>query len=241
MSKPRTLVLVLLLSAGPAWAGSFRVNPVRLALSKATATTSVDVTNTGQQATVVQAVLKKWTQRDGGNVYTATRALLATPPIFKIAPEHRQVVRVGLLVPPANDVETAYRLFLTEVPPAPHPGFVGLQIALRVSIPIFVAPIAGKAAPRLVWRLRHAGENRIEVIAVNDGSGHARVTDLSLGASISGPALAQLKGGNGYVLPHAEHIWKLSYSAGIRQAQVLFVRGKTAQGRVFQTQLSWAQ
>lgn len=240
MRTSRVLVFVLMASAGTAWAGSFQVSPVRLELTNARTTTTVDITNTGAQATVVQAVLRKWTQKGGEDVYTATRDLIATPPIFKISPKESQVVRVGLLVPPARHEETAYRLFLTEVPPAPRPGFVGLQVALRVSIPIFVAPLTGQAAPKLAWHLRHVGQDKIELIAVNQGTGHTRVTGLSLGASAHGPALAQVKTDNGYVLPHAEHIWSVKSPAAIKEGEVLFVRGKTARGD-FQTQLSRAQ
>lgn len=240
MQKSVSLLLLATLSVGTAWAGSFTVNPVRLALSLAQKTTAVEVTNTGRQATVVQAVLKRWVQRGGENIYTATKDLLATPPIFNIAPKDSQIVRVGLLKQPGERIERAYRLFLTEVPPAPHSGFVGLQVALRVSIPIFVAPRLGPVAPKLVWRLERHGAKSLKLVADNLGTGHARVTDLSLVARPKGPGLAEITADNGYVLPHAEHVWNVRPKTRIKTGQTLFIRGKTSHG-VFQTQLSWAQ
>lgn len=239
MLKSSLIALLLALCASSAWAGSFTVNPVRLDLSKEQPTTSVEITNTGKQPTVIQAVLKAWSQKDGRNVYSSTRALLATPPIFDIAPNDNQVVRVGLLGSPDNREEKAYRLFLTEVPPKSHGDFRGLQVALRVSIPIFIAPLSGKPTPKLTWRFQQTGPGKFEVITDNTGTAHARITDLELSAVSGGKVLTKVRTDNGYVLAGTQHVWHVDTRIGlIKQGQVLFLRGKTTKGS-FSIQLPW--
>ena len=79
-----------------------------------------------------------------------------SPPIATIAPDKEQIIRVGLRRAPDKERELSYRLFLQEVPAPPKPGFQGLQVALRVGLPVFVQPkrsgegdaVVGRAAAR---------------------------------------------------------------------------------------------
>lgn len=213
-----------------AWAGSFAVNPVRLQLSAAQPTTVLNVTNNGKTPTVVQLSLVAWSQVGGKNTYTPTRALLATPPIFTIAAGGKQTVRVGLRVKPDAIHETGYRLFMTQVPPKPRPGFRGLQVVLRMSLPVFVAPQSGAAAPKLTWSIHRLGSNKAELTVTNNGTAHAQVSDLSLALSTTGDALAKPAIGNGYILPGASRIWEFKFKSYVKREQALVVRGKTQQG-----------
>src|SRR5450631_534292 len=63
------------------------------------------------------------------------------------------VVQLELMSKPDAKLETAYRLFLQEVPPPNESGVQGLQVLLRVGIPVFVEP-AGDAAPEVHWSAR---------------------------------------------------------------------------------------
>ena len=110
-------ILVALGLAVPGWAqaGSFEVNPVGLTLSGTHSTEVVTVTNASDSLTVVQLQVVAWSQENGEDVYTPTRNVLATPPIFTVPAGGQQTVRLGLMSKPDAKLETAYRLFLQEV------------------------------------------------------------------------------------------------------------------------------
>lgn len=222
--------LLLPFAVATGWAGSFAVNPVRLHLSAAQPTTVLNVTNNGKTPTVVQLSLVAWSQMGGKNTYTPTRALLATPPIFTIAAGGEQTVRVGLRIKPDATHEMAYRLLMSQVPPKPRPGFRGLQVVLRMSLPVFVAPRSGTDKPKLAWSIQRLGNGRAKLTVTNSGTAHAQVSDLSLASSATGTALAKPAIGNGYILPGASRIWEFKFKSSVKHGQGLVVRGKTQQG-----------
>jgi len=168
-------------------AASLALVPVRLALTAKQPIGALTVRNDGDEATVVQLEVSGWSQADGKDVYTATSEILATPPIFTVAPGGSQLVRVGMRRPADADHELTYRLFLQEVPPPPKPDFKGLQVALRFGVPVFVgavtAPAKGTVAPvaTLRWRARAAaGSNKVTLTATNAGTVHVQVTHFTL-------------------------------------------------------------
>lgn len=223
------LVTVMLLAPWGARAASFQVNPVRVVLSAAQPTAVLHVTNTSDTPTVVQLQSLAWSQNDGHDVYTPTRALLATPPIFTIAPGHAQVVRIGLRSAPDSRRETSFRLFLSEVPPAPQSGFRGLQIALRIGIPVFVEP-AAPTAPALQWSWQRLSAEQVEIRATNTGSAHVEITKLMLGTPGRNAPLVSEFGG--YVLPGATHTWTVKLAAPLPAKAALEITADSDQGRL---------
>ncbi|MGU7841263.1 fimbrial biogenesis chaperone [Burkholderia sp. AW33-5] len=182
--KLATWIAAVTLAA--AWADSqatdFTVSPVRVELSAAQRSVALTVKNESpDQPVVVQLRTAAWSQNAGDDVYASTGDLIAAPPIFTIAPGSSQVVRIGLRRAPGADRETSYRLYLQEIPPAPKPGFAGVQIALEMSLPIFVKP-AADTAPRLRWSAapRPAGTGMLALRVTNDGTAHAQVANLAL-------------------------------------------------------------
>lgn len=190
-----------------ALAGSFEVNPVRVDLSAATRSAALTVRNNGTEPVVVQVSVQAWSQRDGADVLEATNDVLASPPIATIAPDKEQIVRIGLRRAPDPAKELSYRLFLQEVPPPPRPGFQGLQVALRVGLPIFVRPASGPAKAALVWNAE-LRDGVIVLKAQNRGSGHVQISDVQLFAANGKEPIAaasQLV----YVLPGQSRDWSL--------------------------------
>ena len=171
-----------------ATAASIALVPVRLALTAKTPIGALTVRNDGGEATVVQLEVVSWSQADGKDVYTATSEILATPPIFTVAPGGSQLVRVGMRRPADANRELTYRVFLQEVPPPPKPDFKGLQVALRFGVPVFVGAATaqqakGSVAPvaTLQWRARAAaGNGQITLTATNAGTAHVQVTHFTL-------------------------------------------------------------
>jgi fimbrial chaperone protein len=225
---------VLLLAPLGARAASFQVNPIRLTLSAEQATDVLRVTNTSDSPTVVQLQIVVWSQENGQDVYTPSRALLATPPIFTVAPGSQQVVRVGMRSAPDAKQETCYRLFLSEVPPAPAPGFRGVQIALRIGIPVFVEP-AQPTAPALQWSAKRVSASELEIAAANNGTAHAEI--LKLIVAEKGRSTPLLQEFGGYLLPGARRAWTIKLAVPLTANAPLEITADTDRGS-FHAQLA---
>lgn len=141
-------LLVALLACGPALGASFGVSPVRVELDAKRHVAVVQLTNHSTQPLSVQAEARPWPADAGGP------ALVVNPPIATLAPGATQTVRIGLRERPAGAVERGYRVYFTELPaPSAQPASgATLGVALRVGIPVFVAPLRREPQP-LRWRL----------------------------------------------------------------------------------------
>ena len=177
-------VLLAAMSTGLG-AGSFQVNPVRIELRDGATSSAVIVRNGGTEPVVVQTSVLAWAQADGKDVYAPTTEALATPPIATIAPGGEQVLRVGLRRPPDPKRELAYRLYVQEIPGTPQAGFQGLQVALRVGIPVFVTPLA-TIARDFDWVATRAPEGSVRLAVRNRGNVHLQVYDFVLRGATDG-------------------------------------------------------
>ena len=196
-----------LVPAAGAGAASLSVLPVRVQLGAKTPIVALTVRNESGEATTVQLHAMQWTQVDGVDRYEPTREVLATPPIFTIAPGGSQIVRVGLRRAPDPTRELSYRLFLQEVPPAPAPGFTGMQVTLRFSLPVFVAA-AAPARPALRWQAR-LQDGATVLSALNDSDSHVEITQLDLADAGSRNPL-QSGAVQNYLLPGQRHEWRIT-------------------------------
>lgn len=231
----RSLCLGLLLATPlVAQAATLGVSPVRLTLSPAHPTGVLNVNNTASDSELVQVQLVKWSQENGKDVFAPTQAILATPPIFRLEGGGTQVIRVGLRTPPTSGKETTYRLFMTQIPPPKQPGFVGLQFALRVSLPIFVDPVT-KVAPVLRWSAKLLSPKKLVVNATNVGTAHVQVLRLTLALPAPRKSLSHKAGS--YILPGNTAHWDFKLNSPLAKGVQLHVSAKTDQGD-FQATLS---
>lgn len=200
-------LVLFIVAVSSAIAGSFQVSPVSATLTRDQPVSALTVRNTGAEAAVIQLEAMAWSQPNGKDQYVPAPDILATPPIFTIAPGGTQVIRVGSRQPPGG-TERAYRLFLREVPPPPKPGFSGLRMNLQISLPVFVHQDAA-SAPQLEWQAEQtaAGQTRIHV--TNRGQTHARLSRFKLSAN-SGDKPVPMEDHIVYVLPGATHDWLLN-------------------------------
>jgi fimbrial chaperone protein len=164
---------------------------------------------------VVQLQIVSWSQQDGKDVLEPSRDLLATPPIFTVPAGGSQTVRVGLRQRSNIQTEGSYRLILQEVPPPPKPEFRGLQVALRLSVPVFIAPaVAPAVAPTtaMTWQANVTSTpdapTDLTVAAVNTGTAHVQVLGLKLfSGGVELPIASPPE--TGYVLPGQGRQWRL--------------------------------
>ena len=162
-----------------ATASDLVVNPIRVVLDDKNPAAVVTLQNAGQEARVIQTELLRWTQKEGKDVYTPTRDLLVNPPVFTLAAGQSQLIRVGLNRPQDANQELAYRLYIQEVPPPAKPGFTGLQMALRIGLPVFVSPKA-TLNPRIRWQANRTSAGLIRLAVTNEGNFHIHLTDIQL-------------------------------------------------------------
>ena len=191
----------LVAACAAANAANFTVTPVRVELSSMQRSVALTVRNdTSDEPVVVQLSTVAWSQKEGEDVYAPTTDVIATPPIFTLAPGATQVVRVGLRHPQAAEHEVSYRLYMREVPPAPKPGFAGVRIALEMDLPIFAKPQTS-IAPKLHWKMGPRQANGAVGITVhNAGDAHVQLANLVLAAPGAREPVATYPGFV-YVLP----------------------------------------
>jgi fimbrial chaperone protein len=197
--------LAALLALPSAGAGTFTISPLRVDFTGTTGTAALTVRNEEAAAVVVQAEGLSWSQADGQDAFQPTRDLLVSPAVFTLAPGGSQLVRVALRRAPDATRELAYRMVLQEVPQAASPDFTGLQVALRLSIPVFVAPLA-PSAPELAWTARTGADGRTTLTARNAGTANARLQRFAL-KSTDGKSTLFEQPGLAYVLPGASRQW----------------------------------
>jgi len=155
---------------GAALAGSLSVDPIRLEITQGRRTATLRVRNQEQAPVTIRAYALAWSQVDGEDRYEDSSAVIVSPPIFTIPAGGTQLIRVGLRSPSAN--ARAYRLMVEEVPQA-RPGG-GVQVALRLNLPLFAMMNAGTAA-ELGWAASRGADGRWTVEAVNNGANYVRV------------------------------------------------------------------
>lgn len=211
-----------------AQAGSFEINPVVLALSASHPSDTITVHNTGLMPVVVQTELSIWSQENGENTYAPNRDLVTTPPIFTVPPGGQQLVRIGLRSPAPPAHELSYALFLTEIPPA-HKQGIGLQIALRIGMPVFVEP-AGDIRPDLQWSAKLLPGGKLAVTAANSGSGHIQIVGFKLFRGQDKSPLVDSSGG--YVLPGKNRSWTVQPAHAMAAGAELQLSAETADGTV---------
>jgi fimbrial chaperone protein len=162
-------------------AASLDVNPVRIDLAGPGRPSELRLTNTGNEAVSVQIDVRRWSQDlNGSDELVDTDALLAVPPLFTVGPGERQIVRIAYLGNAAHELEQSFRLIATEIA-----GLTGeasssaLSMRLRLSLPVFVAPVLGSTPDIVVSRVRPA-PNGTNVVLRNVGNAHAKINQIDL-------------------------------------------------------------
>jgi len=159
--------------------GSFTVTPLRVDIAPKATGGVIEVINTSAGTMAVQAQQRAWVQRNGLDGQEDTRDLIVSPAVFALNPGEKQVVRIALRGAPDARLERAYRLLVSEIPnpqTTTAPAQSGLRIALRMDIPLFVAPLQ-PAAPQPSYALDAEGAR---LIVRNAGDAHIRYTDFTV-------------------------------------------------------------
>jgi fimbrial chaperone protein len=221
-------LLVWMLCVGAAHASSFNISPIRAELSGAHRTEVLTLRNAEDEPVVVEVHVVQWSQENGEEQLEDTRDVLVTPPVMQIPGNGEQIVRLALRREADANRELTYRVIFQEVPQAAAPEFTGLRVALRISIPIFVAPAHAQAKSEMAWEAHWRDDGNLELAATNRGSGHLQVIDFDV--DLPG-ANAALHGNTAkYVLPGSRMIWTLKPPENADKQGSISIHGRSDQG-----------
>lgn len=175
--------------------------------------------NQGSAPAVMQVRVFRWTQVNGEDRYEEQLDVEASPPMARIQPGARQLIRLTSDRTARLPGESAYRVIVDEIPvrdaaaegsslsdgEASASPSVGVRFQMRYSIPLFVyAPLADgtkldrKSAPQLVCTLSGEQEQK-RVQITNSGKTSVRLVDAAF--DVAGQQVFLGKGLVGYALP----------------------------------------
>ncbi len=147
-----SLAFALLAFALPVRAAEFELSPTRVRLDARHLVDTVQVGNSGASPLGFEVTVARWRMdADGAWQLEPSDDLVVHPLLLEIAPGSKARLRVGLLVPPTDPGEAAYRIELHEQPSAgAATSGSGVRMLTRISLPVFVSGgDAGKPAPIL--------------------------------------------------------------------------------------------
>ncbi|WP_053121731.1 molecular chaperone [Pseudomonas sp. P1.31] len=221
----RAVLALFTLGTGYAHAASsvliWPIDPVLEADQQASA---LWLENRGTETANLQIRVFGWSQNGYEEQYQNQRDVIGSPPVAKIEPGQKQLVRLTRTkdVPPGQ--ELAYRIIIDEIPSAQPPSAEGgktaaaIRFQMRYSVPLFAYGAGlwskedstrqrdpkGIGLPQLTWRTV-AVDGRPYVEVRNQGAVHARLTDVAIKQGGQNKPLAE--GLLGYVLPGAVMRW----------------------------------
>lgn len=180
--------------------------------------------NRGSEEANLQVRVFAWRQGEFDDQYENQRLIIGSPPVAKIAPGQKQLIRLTRTKDAPAGQEQAYRIIIDEIPPATPPSDgtdkpqAAIRFQMRYSVPLFVygqglwgkpdangqRDAAGVGKPLLNWRQVSVG-GRPHVEIRNIGPVHARLTDVVM--QQGGQSRPVVEGLLGYVLPGATMRW----------------------------------
>jgi fimbrial chaperone protein len=201
------VIVATLLAQTSVWAGVFSVTPVRIYITPKDRAVAVTITNQEDSEIVLQADIYDWSQDPNGeDKLTLTEDLLLSPPIIKLGPNARQVVRLAMLAPHDASHQMTYRMVMREVPEAVKPeDNIQVPIALALNMPVFVTPPVAKR--EMDCTLKRGEKNSLQASCENTGTAYAQVREAVL--KRGGKELARYEGGD-YILPGARKAFNLN-------------------------------
>jgi fimbrial chaperone protein len=173
------ILLLMMWISSLAHAGSFSVSPLRIELSTSDTTRVINLQNLEAKPVTVQLQVMAWSHKDGVDQFTPTRDVIVTPQIFYLKANGLQIIRAGLLRKPDANIELSYRLFIEEIPAPPPADFKGAQLALKVTLPVFIMP-EKTARPKLEFQAAVEPDGKVKVRIVNHGQAHAQIQQMMI-------------------------------------------------------------
>jgi fimbrial chaperone protein len=185
------------LAVTAAQAASLQIAPTTISLPAGGGNATLYVINNGFEPIGVQVESFAWAQQGGGDALTPSPDIQVSPPMTKLKPGERQVIRVR--VKAAGAGEQAYRLVANELPDAATAQRDRIQFRFNFSVPVFTGGTADDMpASGLAWNLsggtltvKNAGPTRAKLSALRlvGPSGEVPIADGNLIYVLSGATM----------------------------------------------------
>jgi fimbrial chaperone protein len=173
-----TLAILVMSVSQSVHAGNFKVTPIKVYLEEHQKTQTLTLRNESESSVTVQFEAMEWRQNsEGQDAYEQSKAIVIFPKILTVEPNSEKLIRLGYQGPPAGAQERTYRVFMTEIPVA-KTAEVGLQMAMRLGVPVFVVPKKGK--PVLDIERVTMVKGVAEVHVTNPGNKHVYVKNIEV-------------------------------------------------------------
>ncbi|WWP01689.1 MAG: fimbria/pilus periplasmic chaperone [Candidatus Dasytiphilus stammeri] len=147
---------------------------------------------------ILQMRIFKWQQFKNQNIMLKQNELVASPPIAKILPRQKQLIRLVKIINPPQEKEWAYRLIIDEIPNIIEKNTkklnteLALKFQMRYSIPLFSdglniwtkpnyqlqSDITKATKPQLSYRIIQDRSTQHWLVIKNNGPVHAKIIQL---------------------------------------------------------------
>lgn len=178
-----SLAAMLLLAATAADAATLQISPVTVDFLADQSAAGITLRNPGNQPLYGQVRVFRWDQSNGADTLTPSAELIASPPLIRIAAQAEQLVRLVHPTPAAvaqsTEREQSFRVLIDEIPQADASPTSGVNLRLRYSVPVFIAPAGAEGQPELAWHLVH-GQHGWLLHIDNAGARHAQIAVVRL-------------------------------------------------------------
>jgi fimbrial chaperone protein len=186
-------------------AATLQISPVMVELQSNQSAFGITLRNPGDHPIYGQVRIFRWDQIHGQDALSATRDLVASPPLIQIAAHSDQLIRVVRTTSDTATAEQSFRLLIDELSQPDDSQANGATPRLRYSVPVFVEPPSASNQPQLSWHLFHDNQGW-EMRVANAGTRRAQLAAVQL-INGDGQSFALSKGLLGYALAGRAGQW----------------------------------
>ncbi len=194
--------------SGPARAGSMEVAPTTIDLPAGSGTAVFYITNRGTVPIVAQIEAYDSHQTEKADRLDRSDSLLVSPPMARLMPAQRQIVRLAFKGAAAAGEERAFRVLVSELPDPQAEAVQGIKVMLQFSVPVFKAGGGAPTSAHLAWNVAR-GPDGLSLVARNLGTRHVKLSNLALATS-GGRQIAIVPKSFAYILAGMSHRWLLA-------------------------------
>lgn len=119
---------------------NFLIWPIYPVIESQEKATPVWLENTGDEASMMQVRVFKWSQNNNKDQYENQQKIIASPPIVKVAAGDKQMIRLTKAINVPDSKEYSYRIIVDELPIDidKKDDVSSVSFKMRYSLPLFV-------------------------------------------------------------------------------------------------------
>lgn len=181
------IFFVLFIFSNISFAG-YSVSNMNVALSPDRPVHDIIITNTEDKPLTVQiTAFSLRHEKEGEEVLTKTKDLIAAPPIVTIKPKGKQIVRIVNRIPFPKETEAAYRVEVLEISSGTKTSLTreadqsgaAITFRLRFLLSAYVAPTQ-PTQPNTHFTLQQQDKTNWQLVLENTGNKHDKILSLVL-------------------------------------------------------------